>query len=74
MVLERCSNVDWEFTATWNDNARQPWCWAWRRVSDDAGKGAPSRRFASLDACIEDARRHGFEDEEDTVALLASSL
>ena len=66
--------MDWEFIATWNDDAGRPWRWTWRRLSDDAGKGAPSRSFASLDACVDDARRHGFEDEEDTVALLASCL
>ena len=66
--------MDWEFIATWTGDAGEPWCWVWRRLADDAVKGAPSRRFATLEACVEDARRHGFEDEEETVALLCSSL
>ena len=54
-------SMGWEFAALWTDDAT-PWQWIWRRVADDSGHVIEeSAAFSELDACIEDAKKHGFE-------------
>ena len=56
--------MGWEFAALWVDDSELSWKWIWRRVADDDGALlAKSVEFPSLDACIVDARRNGFDDE-----------
>jgi hypothetical protein len=63
--------VGWEIIATRVEEPHDRWHWSWRRSSDDAPDTRASRRFESLEACIADAKAHGFEDEE--IAALISS-
>jgi hypothetical protein len=61
--------MGWEFTARWIEDADVPWQWVWRRVADDSGAVmATSRPFANLDACIDDARVNGFDDDACSVS------
>ena len=56
--------MGWEFTAQWIDDADSQWQWVWRRIADDSGALiAESPAFPDLGACIEDARRNGFDDD-----------
>ena len=55
--------MGWEFAAAWVDAPVRAWQWTWRRVSDDGSAVLDeSAAFASLDACIGDARRNGFDE------------
>lgn len=57
--------MGWEFAALWADEPDRDWHWVWRRVADDSA--APlqvSERFASIEECVEDAKRHGFDDPD----------
>ena len=54
--------MGWEFAAVWGDDPDQAWQWVWRRVADDSGAVLQqSEAFPHLDACIDDARRNGFD-------------
>ena len=56
--------MGWEFAALWVDDPDASWQWVWRRVADDSGEViAESRPFTEMDACVEDARLHGFDEE-----------
>lgn len=53
--------MGWEFAALWTDDTT-PWQWVWRRVADDSGKVIEeSGAFQDLTACLDDARKHGFD-------------
>ena len=53
--------MGWEFAALWSDDAT-PWQWVWRRVADDSGRVIEeSTPFDALEACLADAKKHGFE-------------
>jgi len=57
--------MGWEFAALWADDPDTPWQWIWRRVADDSGAVIEeSTAFPHLDLCIEDARKHGFDEDE----------
>jgi hypothetical protein len=57
--------MGWEFAALWVDDPDASWQWVWRRVADDSGHViAESRPFAEMDACVEDARQNGFDEED----------
>ena len=61
---ERTQPVGWEFAALSADDPDMPWQWVWRRVADDSGTLLEqSRPFAALDACVDDAKRYGFEGD-----------
>ena len=50
--------MGWEFAAVWADDTdcEGGWRWMWRRVADDSASTlGQSRRFATLEDCIEDA-------------------
>ena len=54
----------WEFAAMWADDDDHGWYWTWRRVADDSGERLEqSARFVALEDCIEDAKKHGFDDD-----------
>jgi len=56
--------MGWEFAAMWADDHDHGWYWMWRRLADDSGAALEqSRRFAALDECIEDAKKHGFDED-----------
>jgi len=55
--------MGWEFAALWNDDTT-PWHWVWRRVADDSGQVLEeSPPFPQLEACVADAKKHGFESD-----------
>jgi hypothetical protein len=55
--------MGWEFAALWVDDPDATWQWVWRRIADDSGAViAESAGFRQLEACIEDARGHGFDE------------
>lgn len=55
--------MGWEFAARWVEEPEQAWKWAWRRVADDSGAVLEqSALFLNLEDCIDDARRHGFDE------------
>ena len=55
--------MGWEFAASWVDDPDLCWQWVWRRVADDNGSVIEqSTPFGELDACILDAKAHGFDD------------
>jgi hypothetical protein len=55
--------MGWEFAALWTDDPVGSWNWTWRRVADDSGAVLQqSAGFAALEDCIEDARKHGFDE------------
>ena len=55
--------MGWEFAALWEDDATL-WNWVWRRVADDSRNVLEqSAPFVQLEACIEDAKKHGFESD-----------
>jgi hypothetical protein len=57
--------MGWEFAALWVDDPDASWQWVWRRIADDSGEViAESSAFPRLDRCLEDARRHGFEEDD----------
>ena len=57
--------MGWEFAALCVDDPDASWRWVWRRVADDSGEVlAESSGFPRLDTCLEDARRHGFEEAD----------
>jgi hypothetical protein len=57
--------MGWEFVAMWVDDAEGPWQWVWRRIADDSGDLiAESQGFPQLDLCLEDARLHGFDEDD----------
>ena len=57
--------MGWEFAAMWADDHDDGWYWTWRRVADDSGAALEqSRRFGALEECIEDARKHGFDEDD----------
>jgi hypothetical protein len=61
--------MGWEFAAVWNDDADAPWQWIWRRIADDSGQVIEeSRTFGDLEACMADAKHHGFEDDGESYA------
>jgi hypothetical protein len=56
--------MGWEFAACWVEESDAPWQWMWRRIADDSGAViAQSGHFATLEQCIEDAKDHGFDEE-----------
>lgn len=56
--------MGWEFAALWPDEPDTPWQWVWRRIADDTGTLIEqSPPFPELDACIRDAKTHGFEED-----------
>lgn len=56
--------MGWEFAALSVDDPDMPWQWVWRRVADDSGTLLEqSNPFAGLDACVDDAKRYGFDDD-----------
>jgi hypothetical protein len=62
--------MGWEFAALWVEDSDEQWHWVWRRRADDTGAALQeSASFAQLDDCIEDARRHGF-DEGDSGSIV----
>ena len=53
----------WEFAARWVEDAGHEWHWVWRRIADDSGMMLhESQPFAALEDCIEDAKKHGFDE------------
>jgi hypothetical protein len=62
--------MGWEFAALYFEDAEEGWRWVWRRIADDSGKTLQeSPTFEQLDECVEDAKRHGF-DEDDCGSLV----
>lgn len=56
--------MGWEFAAFWIEEADARWQWVWRRIADDSGEVIEqSAAFSHLDGCLEDARKHGFEED-----------
>jgi hypothetical protein len=56
--------MGWQFAAVWGDDPDGRWKWVWRRIADDSGATLEqSGEFNRLDDCIEDARRHGFDED-----------
>lgn len=55
--------MGWEFVTSFDSDDRK-FYWFWRRTADDSGEvlEESARRFLDLMECIENARRHGFED------------
>ena len=54
-------SMGWEFAALWSDDT-VPWHWVWRRIADDTGQVVEeSIAFHDLDACVDDAKKHGFD-------------
>lgn len=57
--------MGWEFAALWVDDPDVSWQWVWRRIADDSGEViAESSAFPRLENCLEDARLHGFEEDD----------
>jgi len=57
--------MGWEFAALWGDDTDASWHWVWRRIADDSGEViAESSAFTHLDRCLEDARLHGFDEDD----------
>lgn len=57
--------MGWQFVALWTDDPDLPWQWVWRRVADDSGAViVESRAFDELALCLEDARTHGFDEDD----------
>jgi hypothetical protein len=57
--------MGWEFAAVWVEDPDETWQWVWRRVADDTGAALEqSAGFSQLEDCIEDARKHGFDEGE----------
>ena len=57
--------MGWEFAALSVDDPDARWQWVWRRIADDSGSViAESSAFPQLAACMEDARRNGFDDAD----------
>ena len=55
--------MGWEFAALWVEDVDSPWQWVWRRVADDSGSILEeSPPFTDLALCVDDAKRHGFEE------------
>ena len=55
--------MGWEFAAVWVDDPVRTWKWTWRRVADDDGAGLErSGECVQLEDCVDDARRHGFDE------------
>ncbi|MGE5523122.1 MAG: hypothetical protein ACM3SS_05350 [Rhodospirillaceae bacterium] len=64
----------WElFTAMADteENGLRP-LWYWRRI-DDARVHMPERGFPTLQACVDDARRHGLTDEPINLMTMQTS-
>ena len=60
--------MGWQIAARWADEPESVWYWVWQRIADDSDIViAESARFSKLSHCLEDARRHGF-DEDDCAA------
>ena len=58
--------MGWEFAAVWADDpdCEGGWRWMWRRAADDSASTLDqSRRFATLEDCLDDARKHGFDED-----------
>ena len=54
--------MGWEFAGIWSDDGGTAWHWLWRRIADDSGQVMEeSAAFSSFEACMDDARKHGFE-------------
>ena len=55
--------MGWEFAAVWVDEPVRSWKRTWRRIADDSGAVLQqSGDFHALEECIDDARRHGFDE------------
>ena len=54
--------MGWEFAGIWSEDSATAWQWIWRRIADDSGEVVEaSAAFSSFEACMDDARKHGFE-------------
>ena len=57
--------MGWEFAALWVDDPDEAWIWVWRRRADDSADVLEqSEAFATLEDCVEDARRAGFDESD----------
>jgi hypothetical protein len=57
--------LGWEFAAVWVEDPDEAWTWVWRRIADDSGDTLEkSAAFGTLEDCVHDARRHGFDESD----------
>lgn len=61
MELRRFTRLGYTGAWLFDHSAEQSWNWLY--VSDCGLVVLRSEHFASIDACIEDARRHGYADQ-----------